>query len=447
MTHSPAVAVIGAGLAGSEAAWQLARLGIRVELCEMRPCVMTPAHTTGGFAELVCSNSLGTESPSAAPGLLKDEMRQCGSLIMAAAEASRVPAGRALAVDRHAFSAAVEARLAALPEVTVIRQESATLPEGRTAVIATGPLTSPQLSAAIAQFVGCDNLYFYDALAPIVTAESVDPELSYWGSRYGVDQKGVAAAGGGSGDYLNCPLDRLQYLALRSALVAAPRHLPHPFERGRLFEGCLPVEVLAERGEDTMRFGPLKPVGLDDPRSGLRPYAVLQLRREDSSGHLLNLVGCQTNLTQAAQREVFRLVPALRAAEFARYGAMHRNTYLHGPRLLRPTLETRSRQGLFFAGQLTGVEGYTESAASGLAAGLAAAARAMGREPRPFPDVTMIGALCRFVSSAATEDFQPMNANFGLLPPLERRCPRRERPLLYRRRSLDAVADFLAAGA
>lgn len=440
MSGPAPVVIVGAGLAGSEAAWQLARAGIPVELWEMRPATMTPAHTTGGFAELVCSNSLGADSPAAAPGLLKEEMRLLDSLILAAAAEARVPAGRALAVDRRAFSVAVEARLRACPAVAVVRREAITLPAAGVSIIATGPLTSPVLSEAIASFVGSDNLYFHDALAPIVTAGSVDPEYSYWASRHGSGKD----AGEESGDYLNCPLDRHEYTAFRNALLAAARHQPHKFERGRLFEACLPIEVLAARGEDTMRFGPLRPVGLADPRTGRRPHAVLQLRREDLQGQLLNLVGCQTTLTQSAQREVFRLVPALRAAEFVRYGAMHRNTYLRGPQLLQPTMESRARPGLFFAGQLTGVEGYTESAASGLVAGLSAAARVLGREPRPLPEATLLGALCRYVSSAATSDFQPMNANYGLLPPLQEPQSRRERPQSYRRRSLEAMAAWLA---
>jgi methylenetetrahydrofolate--tRNA-(uracil-5-)-methyltransferase len=409
--------------------------------------------------------------------LLKEEMRLLGSLILESAAAARVPAGRALAVDRHLFSAEVEERLRRCPEMSVVRREATEIPDAPIAIIATGPLTSPALSGAIAGFVGADNLFFYDALAPIVTAESVDPDHSYWASRYdtpnpggagtagpgpGLEpgaqsgarsgtqsgtQSGVQSAGDRAGDYLNCPMDRDEYIALREALVDAPLYQPHEFElgRGRFFEGCLPVEVLAARGEDTMRFGPLRPVGLTDPRTGRRPYAVLQLRREDVQSQLLNLVGCQTNLTQAAQRDVFRLVPALRGAEFVRYGAMHRNTYLRGPQLLLPTMESRARPGLFFAGQLTGVEGYTESAASGLLAGIGAAARALGREPRGMPETTVMGALARYVSSAVTPDFQPMNANFGLLPLPHEPHRRRDRPLIHLRRSVEALAAWAAA--
>lgn len=433
MTPVRSVTVVGAGLAGAEAAWQLAGRGFAVELWEMRPGVMTPAHQTGLAAELVCSNSLGSEGPRSASALLKEELRLAGSVILAAAEEHRVPAGSALAVDRRAFAGSVEERLTGFPRLTLVRKEMRELPAAEIAVVATGPLTSPALAAALSGFTGRQNLFFFDAVAPIVYAESVDMARAFWGSRYA----------GGEGDYLNCPLDEARYLAFREALVSAEQHPRHGFEEARFFEGCLPIEELARRGEDTMRFGPLKPVGLVDPGEGRRPYAVVQLRREDREGRLLNLVGFQTNLTFPAQRRVFRMIPALARAEFARLGVMHRNTYLRGPEVLAPTLESRSRPGLFFAGQLTGVEGYVESAATGLVAGLGAAARARGREPRPFPPETMIGALCAYVGTSTSPDFQPMNANWGLLPPLSGLPRRRERRRMHRSRSLNALEDFL----
>jgi methylenetetrahydrofolate--tRNA-(uracil-5-)-methyltransferase len=427
------VTVIGAGLAGSEAAWQLLRRGVGVELHEMRPGTMTPAHVTGHFAELVCSNSLGSEAPSSAAGLLKEELRAAGSLVLGVAEECRVPAGRALAVDRLGFARAVEGRLLRQPGLQFVRRESRELPKVPVSVVATGPLTSPALAAAISAFTGADNLSFVDAIAPIVIADSVDAGRLFWGARYRA----------GVGDYLNCPLNRGAYLALWGALKSAEQHPRHDFEHSRFFEGCLPIEELARRGEQTMRFGPLKPVGLIDPRSGRRPYAAVQLRREDREGRLLNLVGFQTNLTFAAQRRVFRMIPGLEQAEFARLGAMHRNTYLRGPDVLLPTMESRRRPGLFFGGQLTGVEGYLESTASGLVAGAGAAARAVGSAPREFPHDTMIGALCAYAGGSPSPDFQPMNANWGLLPPLPGDPPRKERPALFRARAMDSIGLFL----
>lgn len=428
----PGVAVIGAGLAGCEAAWQLARRGLEVRLWEMRPALMTPAHSTGDLAELVCSNSLGSDHPDTAGGLLKAELREMGSLLIDAADRTRVPAGRALAVDRRRFSAEVTGQLADQPRIRLIREERVDLPEDQVAVIATGPLTSDRLASALASFTGQSHLRFFDAVAPIVTLASVDPARSFWASRYQPERP----------DYLNCPMTEEEYVGFYQALLAAELHPRHDFEPAEYFEGCLPVEELARRGQDTLRYGPLKPVGLMDPATGRQPYAVVQLRREDLEGRLLNLVGFQTSLTQAAQRRVFRMVPALRSAEFVRYGVMHRNTFLRGPQVLRPTLEARARPGLCFAGQITGVEGYTEAVATGLVAGISAARRATGGEPVEPPPASMIGSLCAYVSGWPSADFQPMGAHFGLLPGLPGRSRRLERPHAYRVRALGAIAAW-----
>jgi methylenetetrahydrofolate--tRNA-(uracil-5-)-methyltransferase len=435
VTAGPRVLVAGGGLAGCEAAYQIARRGVAVDLWEMRPAVSTPAHRTEHLAELVCSNSLGSDGLSNASGLLKAELRQLDSLLIAAAGAAQVPAGKALAVDRLLFARQVAARLNAMPGVLVHRRELREIPEHGPTVIATGPLTSDALTQAITKVTGQANLSFFDAIAPIVTADSVDPQLSYWASRYDT----------GEADYLNCPMDQEQYGAFWAALIQGDKHPRRDFEHDRFFEGCLPVEEMARRGEHTLRFGPLKPVGLRDPRTGLRPFAVLQLRREDHAGQLLNLVGCQTNLTYAAQRHAFRLIPALREAEFVRYGMMHRNTYIRGPEVLTPSLEHKTHHGLFFAGQLTGVEGYTESIAMGLVAGANAARVALGLPPVVPPPTTVIGALANYVSSAPTPDFQPMNANWALLPPLPAKAHRRERPVLHAERSLLAIEAYAAA--
>jgi methylenetetrahydrofolate--tRNA-(uracil-5-)-methyltransferase len=426
------VTVIGGGLAGCEAAWQLAVRGVPVDLFEMRPARMTAAHATGDLAELVCSNSLGADQPGSAPALLKSELRQLGSMLIAAADDARVPAGKALAVDRRGFSAGVMERLAAEPAVRLLRAECESIPDGGLTVIASGPLTSDRLAASIAELTGEANLHFYDAVAPIVTAASVDERAAFWGSRY--DREGK--------DYLNCPLDDETYQAFWAALASAEQHPRREFERTGFFEGCLPVEELARRGRDTLRYGPLKPVGLIDPATGRRPYAVAQLRREDHAGDLLNLVGFQTNLTFGEQRRVFRQIPALARAEFVRYGVMHRNTFLRGPKVLLPTLESRAREGLWFAGQIAGVEGYTESIATGLVAGINAARRATGRAPVELPAATVIGSLCRYVSSWPSPDFQPMNANFGLLPRLPGHPKRLLRPEMHASRALAALAAW-----
>jgi len=409
-----AVNVIGAGLAGSEAAWQLLSRGIPARLYEMRPAKTTPAHTGGAFAELVCSNSLRAASLENAVGLLKEEMRWLDSLILAAADATAVPAGGALAVDRRLFSALVERRLRRQPGLTVIREEVTDLPEGLT-IVAAGPLASEPLTRAILELTGREQLFFHDAIAPIVAADSVDLSAAYFASRYGK---------GGDGDYLNCPLDQEQYLRFYHELVKAERFPLRNFEQEKHFSGCMPLESLARYGEDALRFGPMKPVGLNRP-DGTRPYAVLQLRKENAEGGMYNLVGCQTRLLQSEQRRVFRLIPGLAGAEFLRYGAMHRNTYLNSPQLLDQFQRLKGRPDIYFAGQITGVEGYVESAASGLLAGIAAAAQVLGKPLPLFPPETALGALLNFLQRPQA-DFQPMNINFGLFPPLQE-LPRRKR--------------------
>ncbi|MDI7246320.1 MAG: methylenetetrahydrofolate--tRNA-(uracil(54)-C(5))-methyltransferase (FADH(2)-oxidizing) TrmFO [Bacillota bacterium] len=400
------VMVVGGGLAGIEAAWQAARQGLQVTLVEMRPAMMTPAHTTGDFAELVCSNSLGSDSPDSAAGVLKEEMRILGSIIMRCAEGSRIPAGSALACDRRRFARLVTAYIERCPRVKTVRKEVHTIPEGVPVVIATGPLTSESLAQDMARLAGTAHLYFYDAVAPIVTAESCDMSKAFWGSRYGR----------GGDDYLNCPMTKEEYDRFCDALVSARCAPVHGFEDTRVFEACMPVEVLARRGREALAYGPMRPVGLVDPRTGERPYAVVQLRREDEAGTLLNMVGFQTRLTWDEQRRVFRMIPGLEHAEFVRYGVMHRNTYINSPELLRPTLQFRSRDTLFFAGQVTGVEGYLESAASGLVAGVNVARLARGHDPLVFPAETVHGSLCRYITGPRRGPFQPMNANFGIMP-------------------------------
>ncbi|MEW5866754.1 MAG: methylenetetrahydrofolate--tRNA-(uracil(54)-C(5))-methyltransferase (FADH(2)-oxidizing) TrmFO [Bacillota bacterium] len=398
--------VVGGGLAGSEAAWQMARRGVRVVLVEMRPAVMTPAHTTGDLAELVCSNSLGSDSFASASGVLKEEMRILGSLILRCAEGSRIAAGSALAVDRHRFARLVTGYIQRCPWVRVIREEAREIPQGLITIIASGPLTSDSLAKAIAQLTGREHLYFYDAVAPIVTAESCDMSKAFWGSRYGR----------GGDDYLNCPMSKEEYDRFCEALVSARTAPVHGFEDTKVFEACMPVEVMAKRGREALAFGPLKPVGLTDPRTGLRPYAVVQLRRENAAGSLLNMVGFQTRLTWDEQRRVFRMIPGLERAEFVRYGVMHRNTFIDSPELLLPTLQLKLRDTLFFAGQITGVEGYLESAASGLVAGVNAARLASGLAPISFPEETVHGSMCRHITTRSSGPFQPMNANFGIMP-------------------------------
>ena len=413
------ITVLGAGLAGCEAAWQAAQMGVRVRLFEMKPHKFTPAHHKEGFAELVCSNSLRSDSVTNAVGLLKEEMARCGSLIIEAARATRVPAGSALAVDRDAFSTYITDKIRSHPLIEVIEAEVTALDEGEITVIATGPLTSDAMADYIANELGCGKLHFFDAAAPIVDAASINMDVAYFASRY---DKGDA-------DYVNCPMSREQYETFYEALVSAEEAELKEFDREQqkditVFEGCMPVEVMARRGHDTLLYGPLKPVGLIDPRVGKEAYAVVQLRRENAEGTMFNLVGFQTHLTFPEQRRVFRLIPGLETAEFLRYGVMHRNTYLNSPGLLDATYAMIARPDVFFAGQMTGVEGYVESAGSGLIAGRNAALRALDRDKQVFPRETMLGAMAAYVSEGSLQgkgNFVPMNANFGIIPSLGER--------------------------
>ena len=404
--------VLGAGLAGCEAAWQLARRGFPVTLYEMKPQKFSPAHQSGDFAELICSNSLKASRIDSAAGLLKEEMRRFGSLLMACAEKSAVPAGGALAVDRGEFSRLATQAIEGEPLITVVREEVTEIPEGP-AIVATGPLTSQHLSEKIQALCG-GGLSFFDAAAPIVTRESLDMDHCFAASRYGRGDED-----GGEGDYLNCPLNKEEYEAFQEALVKAERAPVHSFDARdpQVYEGCMPIEVLASRGRDAIRFGPMKPVGLRDPRTGHRPWAVLQLRTENRERTLFNLVGFQTNLKFGEQKRVFGMIPGLKNAEFVRYGVMHRNTFLESPRLLNGDYSFRGRPELFFAGQITGVEGYMESASSGMLAGINLARRLAGRETLVLPETTMMGALSRYISGYQGKDFQPMGTNFGVLPP------------------------------
>ncbi|MCI8478240.1 MAG: methylenetetrahydrofolate--tRNA-(uracil(54)-C(5))-methyltransferase (FADH(2)-oxidizing) TrmFO [Oscillospiraceae bacterium] len=404
------VTVIGAGLAGCEAAWQLAQRGIPVELREMKPVKRSPAHHTDDFGELVCSNSLRSDQLENAVGLLKEELRRLGSLILSCADANRVAAGGALAVDRRAFSQAVTRHIKTHPAIHIVEGEVTEIPEGQV-ILASGPLTSDSLSQAIqAMFPEQSYLHFYDAAAPLVTYESVDMSSAWLASRY---DKGTA-------DYINCPMDEREYLAFWQALCGAEEAPVRGFE-GQVFEGCMPVEVMARRGVDTLRYGPLKPRGLKDPKTGREPYAVVQLRRDNTQGSIYNLVGFQTHLKWPEQRRVFSLIPALGQAEFVRYGVMHRNTYLDSPRLLDRYYRLKGEPRLCFAGQMTGVEGYVESAASGFLAAVELSRRLKGQPPFNFPQETSIGALALYISSESVTDFQPMNINFGLIPPLDHR--------------------------
>ncbi len=429
--------VYGAGLAGCEAAWQAARQGVRVRLYEMKPLKRTPAHHSDGFAELVCSNSLRSAELTNGCGLLKEELFRMGSLIMEAARKTQVAAGGALAVDRDRFSGYVTDRIRNEAAIEVIPAEMSSIPDDEVTVVATGPLTSDALAAHIAERIGGNSLYFYDAAAPIVDADSVDMTKAFFASRYGK----------GTPDYVNCPFTKEQYEAFYSALITAETAPLHDFEKGdrlKVFEGCMPVEVMARRGEDTLRFGPMKPVGLRHPETGEEYYAVVQLRRENEQGTMYNLVGFQTNLTWPEQRRVFRLIPGLERAEFLRYGVMHRNTFLCSPMLLDADYSMRLSPRLFFAGQMTGVEGYIESAASGFVAGVNAARRAKGEDSLIFPAETMTGAMARYISAGDAEHFQPMNANFGVMPPLDHRVRgKRNRNQALADRALEATGQFL----
>ncbi|KEZ54239.1 FADH(2)-oxidizing methylenetetrahydrofolate--tRNA-(uracil(54)-C(5))-methyltransferase TrmFO [Metabacillus indicus] len=423
------VNVIGAGLAGSEAAWQLASRGISVNLYEMRPVKQTPAHHTDKFAELVCSNSLRANGLTNAVGVLKEEMRMFDSVIIKSADDCAVPAGGALAVDRHEFAGLVTERVKGHPNVTVITDEMTEIPEGPT-IIATGPLTSKALSEQLKQLTGEEYLYFYDAAAPILEKDSIDMDKVYLKSRY---DKGEAA-------YLNCPMTEEEFDRFYDALVEAETVPLKEFEKEIFFEGCMPIEVMAKRGKKTMLFGPMKPVGLEDPKTGKRPYAVVQLRQDDAAGTLYNIVGFQTHLKWGPQKEVLKLIPGLENAEIVRYGVMHRNTFINSPKMLKPTYQYKEREDLFFAGQMTGVEGYVESAASGLLAGINAAKYVLGEELLVLPHETAMGSMARYITTANPDNFQPMNANFGIFAELpERIRNKKERYEKYANRALETI--------
>ncbi|GKV67787.1 methylenetetrahydrofolate--tRNA-(uracil-5-)-methyltransferase TrmFO [Sporosarcina sp. NCCP-2716] len=429
---TPTVNVIGAGLAGSEAAWQIANRGVNVRLYEMRPVQQTPAHHTDKFAELVCSNSLRANALTNAVGVIKEEMRRLDSVIIAAADACSVPAGGALAVDRHEFSQHVTDKVRNHPLIEVVNEEVTDIPEGIT-VIATGPLTSPALAEKVRTLTGEDYLYFYDAAAPIVEKDSIDMDKVYLKSRY---DKGEAA-------YLNCPMDEEEFARFHEALVNAEVAELKEFEKEIYFESCMPVEVLASRGEKTLLFGPMKPVGLEDPKTGKRPKAVVQLRQDDAAGTLYNIVGFQTHMKWGAQKEVLRMIPGLENVEIVRYGVMHRNTFINSPRVLKPTYQLRENTNLFFAGQMTGVEGYVESAGSGLVAGMNAARLALAEELIVLPEETALGSMARYITEADSKNFQPMNVNFGLFPDLgERVRSKAERAEKHAARALDALEAF-----
>ena len=435
MNNTQTVTVVGAGLAGSEAAWQLAERGIHVRLYEMKPEKMTPAHHSPNFAELVCSNSLRSDELTNAVGLLKEELRELGSLVMRCADAHRVAAGGALAVDREGFSAAVTEAISSHPNIEVIAEEVTDIPAGEV-IVASGPLTSDVLAEKLAALSGEDApLHFFDAAAPIVTLESVDMDSAFYASRY---DKGTA-------DYVNCPMTRDEYLAFWQALCAAEQAPVHGFDDGGVFEGCMPVEVMARRGEDTLRYGPLKPVGLIDPRNGRENYVVVQLRRDNAVGTIYNLVGFQTHLTFPEQRRVFSMIPALKNAEFVRYGVMHRNTYLNSPKLLDRYYRLKSDERIIFAGQMTGVEGYVESCASGMLAALETAARLRGEAPWDLPRETAIGALALYISESTVGSFQPMNVNFGIISPLNKKIRgKREKNAAISERALQIVRELRA---
>ncbi|HEY9156458.1 methylenetetrahydrofolate--tRNA-(uracil(54)-C(5))-methyltransferase (FADH(2)-oxidizing) TrmFO [Candidatus Binatus sp.] len=426
------VTVVGAGLAGSEAAYQLARRGIAVRLVEMRPVKMTEAHRTADFAELVCSNSLRNDSMETAVGVLKEEMRRLGSLVIAAADRARVPAGSALAVDRNDFSRAITVALQDHPMVEISRVEASEIPAGLT-ILATGPLTSPALGESLNRLIGARNLYFYDAIAPIVAADSIDMAVAFKASRYGK----------GGDDYINCPMTDVQYHAFVAAVVAAEKIELHPFEKPVYFEGCMPIEEMARRGPMTLAFGPMRPVGLSEPHSGRRPFAVVQLRQDDAAGRLYNMVGFQTKMTYPEQLRVLRMIPALGKAQFVRLGSIHRNTFIDSPRLIRPTLQLKARDDLFLAGQMVGVEGYVESAAAGLLAGINAANLVMSRELIVAPPETALGSIIAYITDPARRDFQPMNANYGLMPDLKIRARGRQKKIEMGTRALAAIDGWI----
>jgi methylenetetrahydrofolate--tRNA-(uracil-5-)-methyltransferase len=424
--------VVGAGLAGSEAAWQLAQRGIRVRLFEMRPVRMTDAHQTSLFGELVCSNSLRNASLETAVGVLKEEMRRLGSLIISAADRSSVPAGAALAVDRGHFACIITRTIESHPLIEVVRSEVTLVPNGP-AIIATGPLTSGALGDALGELIGPRNLYFYDAIAPIVTAESIDMTIAFKASRYGK----------GGDDYVNCPMNDRQYDTFVRAIIGADKVELHPFERQIYFEGCMPIEEMARRGPQTLAFGPMRPVGLLNPHTERRPFAVVQLRQDDHLGRLFNMVGFQTKMTYPEQRRVFRMIPALERAEFVRLGSLHRNTFIDSPQLLRPTLQLKARDDLFFAGQMIGVEGYVESAAAGLVAAINAARVISGCEPLIAPRQTSLGSLLAYITNPSRREFQPMNANYGLMPEPQNSLRGRPKKLAMGNRALRSLDDWI----
>jgi len=439
--------IIGGGLAGSEAAWQVAQNGFKVRLYEMRPSNPTGAHLTGDLAELVCSNSLGSNLPDRASGVLKNELRQLNSMLLDCAEASALPAGAALAVDREAFARLVTEKIQCHPNIEIIRAEMKEIPN-RPVIVASGPLTSESLSQSIAQLSGEEHLFFFDAIAPIVHAESIDLDIAFRASRYG---KGDSD----EGDYINCPFTKDEYYVFVHALQSAERIQLRSFEdairtgvkAGHFFEGCLPIEVIAERGVDSLAFGPMRPIGLWDPRGDRRPFAVVQLRQDNLAGSLYNLVGFQTNLKFPEQKRVLRMIPGLEHAEFERFGQMHRNTFIASPKLLRPTLQHVARDDLFFAGQITGVEGYMGNIATGLLAGVNAARVLHGQTPITLPRETMLGALCHYITNASLKDFQPMKANFGILPGLEldKKTGKRERGQLYADRAANVLEAYMTS--
>ena len=447
--------VIGGGLAGSEAAWQAAQRELKVRLFEMRPTLQTGAHQTQDLAELVCSNSLGSNLPDRASGLLKDEARMLGSILLECAEEASLPAGGALAVDRELFAHKVTERIESHPNIEIVREEVKEIPNSLT-IVASGPLTSPTLSQAIAELSSEEHLFFFDAIAPVIHADSINMEIAFRASRYGANTRPLATDGEApsaqddQGDYINCPFTKDEYYAFVDALLNAERMELRAFEdaiktgvkAGHFFEGCLPIEVIAERGLDSLAFGPMRPVGLRDPRTGKRPHAVVQLRQDNLAGSLYNLVGFQTNLKFPEQRRVLRMIPGLGKAEFLRYGQMHRNTFIASPKLLRPTLQSKQRDDLLFAGQITGVEGYMGNIATGLLAGINAARLHYREEPIELPQITMLGALCHYVTHADMKDFQPMKANFGIFPPLETKVNKRERGKAYAERALRELSSY-----
>ncbi|MFB3924823.1 MAG: methylenetetrahydrofolate--tRNA-(uracil(54)-C(5))-methyltransferase (FADH(2)-oxidizing) TrmFO [Syntrophales bacterium] len=427
------VIIIGGGLAGCEAAWQIVKRGMSATLFEMKPKRFSPAHKSPHLSELVCSNSFRSNNILDAVGLLKEEMRLLGSLILRAADETAVPAGKALAVDRELFSRRVEDLLLSTEGLEIMREEATEIPSGSTVIVATGPLTSDTLAANIAGMLGRNYLYFYDAISPIVEACSIDPKKTFRASRYMT----------GEGDYLNCPMDKTRYESFWKALREARETPARDFENARYFESCLPIEVMAMRGMETLLFGPMKPVGLIDPATGRQPYAVVQLRQENREATLFNMVGFQTRLAWPEQKRIFRMIPGLENAEFARYGSIHRNTFIKSPALLQPTLQLRSSGRIFFAGQITGVEGYMESAATGIIAGINALRHASGRETVSPPQSTAIGSLLKYITAAESENFQPMNVNFGLFPPLEKKLPRKLRSQAYAQRALADMKEWI----